>query len=341
MKLPFLRSSFLLLLGFAAHAAASASSSSPFLGRWALTLADGRAGWLEITRDAGGGWYDGSLLWGGGSVRPLSSVVIEGDVLTVTRTREVERKDPAGEVRRKQQFTDTLTGRLDGGLLRMEWTSARPDGSGFDRTTCEGRAIPPLPPRPDVAKAKFGEPIPLFDGRSLDGWRLNESGWENGWRAENGVLVNRPAENVPGEPRRRFGNLRTTREFEDFKLTLETRVPPKGNSGVYLRGVYEVQVLDSHGRALDSHNMGAIYSRITPTASAEKPAGEWQRMEITLLDRHVTVVLNGTTIIDNQPLAGCTGGALWSDEFRPGPIFLQGDHGPIEFRNLVLRPVMR
>ena len=73
--------------------------------------------------------------------------------------------------------------------------------------------------------------------------------------------------------------------------------------------------------------MGGLYSRITPTVNrAEKPAGEWQTIDITLVDRHVTVILNGKTIIDNQPVLGCTGGALWSDEFRPGPIYLQGDH---------------
>jgi hypothetical protein len=118
-------------------------------------------------------------------------------------------------------------------------------------------------------------------------------------------------------------------------------VPARSNSGVYLRGIYEVQVLDSFGKALDSHNMGAIFSRIAPTVAAEKPAGQWQTLELTLVDRHVTVLLNGTKIIDNQPLAGCTGGALWSDEFRPGPIYLQGDHGAVSFRNLVVRPVVK
>jgi len=85
--------------------------------------------------------------------------------------------------------------------------------------------------------------------------------------------------------------------------------------------------------------MGAVYSRITPTVSAEKPAGQWQALDITLFDRHVTVILNGTTIIDNQPLLGCTGGALWSDEFRPGPIYIQGDHTAIKYRNIFLTPI--
>jgi hypothetical protein len=146
---------------------------------------------------------------------------------------------------------------------------------------------------------------------------------------------------VEGKPHPDTANLRTIREFEDFNLRLEVNPPPGCNSGVYLRGIYEVQVLDSFGQPVDSHNMGAIYSRITPTVAAEKPPGEWQTLDITLVDRHVTVILNGTKIIDNQPLQGCTGGALWSDEFRPGPIYLQGDHGPVSYRNIVLRPVVK
>jgi len=118
-------------------------------------------------------------------------------------------------------------------------------------------------------------------------------------------------------------------------------VPRRGNSGVYLRGIYEVQISDSYGRDLDSHNMGAIYSRITPTVAAEKPAGQWQTLNITLLNRHVTVELNGKVIIDNQPLLGCTGGALWSDESKPGPIYLQGDHSAVSYRNIVLTPILK
>jgi hypothetical protein len=100
-------------------------------------------------------------------------------------------------------------------------------------------------------------------------------------------------------------------------------------------------VADTYGKPLDPHNMGAIYSRIKPTVSAEKRPGEWQTMDITLVDRHVTVVLNGQRIINNQPVLGCTGGALSSDVTRPGPIYLQGDHTGIEYRNIVLKPVVK
>lgn len=308
-----------------------------FLGRWALTLPNGRAGWLEITRQDG--WYDGMLLWGGGSVLPVGSVVKTDGGVTVTRIRKVERKDGSGEVVRVQHLTDTISARADRDVMQLVITSPRSDGSGFDRQAFSGRRIPPLPPRPDLSRLIFAAPITLFNGTDLTGWRLIGTEVEDGWRVEDGVLFNRPAPRVEGQPRRRFGNLRTVDEFMDFNLTLEVMVPPDSNSGVYLRGIYEVQVSDSYGEPLGWHNMGAIYSRITPATSAEKPAGEWQTLDMTLVDRHVTVILNGVTIIENAPLLGCTGGALTSDEFRPGPILLQGDHGPIAYRNIVLRPI--
>jgi hypothetical protein len=86
--------------------------------------------------------------------------------------------------------------------------------------------------------------------------------------------------------------------------------------------------------------MGALYSRIVPLVAAEKPAGEWQEMDITLYKRHLTIVLNGEKIIDNQPVKGVTGGAMTADEFIPGPIYLQGDHGKISYRKIILTPIL-
>jgi hypothetical protein len=321
-----------------AVATRAASSAEDFTGRWALDLAGGGAGWLEISPQAG--WFDGLLLWGGGSVLPVASVGVSDGKLTVTRLRSVERKDPAGVVVRTQQLTDVITAEVSGDTLKGVLTAPRIDGRGVDRTAFTGKRIPKLPSPPDLTKVRWGEPITLFNGRDLQGWRMVEPKAANGWVVESGVLANRPTQ-VEGQPQKRYGNLRTDREFEDFNLKLEVKVPPHNNSGIYLRGIYEVQVLDSHGKPLDSHNMGAIYSRIAPMVSAEKPVGEWQSLDITLVDRHVTILLNGTNIIDNQPLLGCTGGALWADEFRPGPIYLQGDHGAVDYRDLILRPVLR
>jgi hypothetical protein len=323
----------------AAAAAAPSASNSGLLDRWELTLPNGAAGWLELKQEAG--WIDGSILWGGGSVVPLASVVIEGDTATFTRVREVERKDASGAVVRRQQLTEVITAQASGDVLRLSRIAPRPDGSGFDRADFGGRRTPPMPPRPDLSRVRFGEPIALLNGRDLSGWRPLEAGAPNGWVFRDGLLLNAPEEPAPGQPKRRYANLRTDREFEDFRLTVEVRVPPGGNSGIYLRGIYEIQVFDSYGKPRDSHYMGAVYSRITPSVSAEKPAGEWQTLDMTLVDRHITVILNGQRIIDNQPVPGCTGGAMGSDPTRAGPIYLQGDHGGIAYRNFVLRPVLK
>jgi hypothetical protein len=315
----------------------AAPADSAFLGRWALTLSTGAIGWLEVKNE--NGKLTGSLLWIGGSVEPVASVAVADGKLTITKIRRVA----AGKAKKKtseEPLIDTLTATVDGDVLKGVRLDVRSNGAEPARTEFTGKRIPPLPPRPNLAKVKFGEPIQLFNRRDLSGWKLVKSE-RNAWTAENGTLVNRPPPHAEGQPRVVTGNIRTEREFEDFNLKLEVSVPAGSNSGVYLRGIYEIAVADSYGKNVDSHNLGALYSRLTPTVAAEKPAGEWQTLDITLVHRHVTVVLNGKTIIDNQPVLGCTGGALWSDEFRPGPILLQGDHGAVSYRNLVLRPVVK
>jgi hypothetical protein len=325
---------------FLSGPASAAESDTPFIGRWALTIPGGGAGWLGVTQEKD--YLDASILWGGGSVVPVSSVFLsdDGEMLYVTRVNEVRRRDAGGKVIRTHQFTEAIVARVSGDDLRLMRYIPRENGRGIRTEEFSGKRMAPIPPAPDLSSVKFGDPVKLFNGRDLEGWRLINPRQANGWAVEEGLLVNRPTQ-VDGQPRKSYGNLRTDREFEDFNLKLETRVPEKGNSGIYLRGIYEVQVADTFGRAPDSHNMGGIYSRITPSVSAERPAGEWQTFDITLVDRHVTVVLNGTKIIDNQPILGCTGGALWSDDSRPGPIYLQGDHTAAEFRNIELRPVVK
>jgi hypothetical protein len=318
-------------------AAAAAGTDNPFLGSWELTLPNGAAGWLGVQN--ANGQLQASLLWAGGSVLPLASAKVEDATLVVTRQRQVQWKDDAG-VTVKTNITDTIIGRVDGDAMKLTIITPRENGAGEEKKEFTGQRTPAMPPAPDLKRVKFGKAIKLFNGKDLTGWRLTNPNAFNGWSVKDGLLLNTVV-HEEGKPHNNYGNLRTDQEFEDFNLTLETRVPPNGNSGVYIRGIYEVQVFDSYGKPLDSHNMGAIYSRIKPTQNAEKPAGEWQSLDITFVDRHVTVVLNGIKIIDNQPVEGCTGGALWSDVIRPGPIYLQGDHTSIEYRNIVIRPVIK
>jgi hypothetical protein len=313
-------------------------TANPFLGRWALTIPGGGAGWLGVTEEYG--HLRAQILWGGGSVVPLDNARTDGDALEVSRLHKVPRKDSKGKVLWTDTITERIVAKVSGDTLQLTQIRPRFNGKGTDYNEFSGKRIPPLPPKPDLSKARYGEPIVLFDGTNLDGWKLTNPGQTNGWSVKDGVLVNKPVQQK-GKRHVSYGNLRTVAEFEDFNLKLEVNVPRRGNSGIYLRGIYEVQVSDTYGKNLDSHNMGGIYSRITPVVNAEKPAGQWQTMNITLLDRHVTVELNDKVIIDNEPLLGCTGGALWSDEFRPGPIYMQGDHTAVNYRNIVLTPIIK
>lgn len=302
------------------------AADNPFIGRWALTIPGGGAGWLGVEEKDGA--LSSSVLWGGGSVVPTTSTKVDGDTLIVIR----EQKNKEGKV-----TTETITAKVEGDALKLTTAKKNPAGKAMgEPAEFTGKRIPDVPPAPDLSKVKFGEPIQLLNGKDLTGWSLIKS-TDNGWSVVDGVLQNR----VSKEKGKHFGNLRTDAEFEDFNLKTEVRTQEGSNSGIYLRGVYEVQIMESFGKPLDSHHMGALYSRITPSVNAEKPIGEWQTLDITLVDRHLTVILNGKTIIDNQPVLGCTGGALTSDEFKPGPIFLQGDHTNVDYRNMVLRPVLK
>jgi len=303
-----------------------------FYGMWTIDIEDGSVGWLGVNENKG--FLDADLLWQGGSVEPVSSVFFKDDhTLVVTRTNNVKKSDSRTHV-----VTQTFTFERTGNKLTGTLVSPSRDGFTSTRKFIGWRLADPGP-APDLSKVKFGLPIKLFNGKDLTGWRLINPNQANGFKVVNGELVNDPVS--PAGQRLSFGNLRTDAEFEDFKLSLEVNVPAGSNSGVYLRGIYEIQVVDSYGKELDSHNMGGLYSRITPSVAAEKPAGEWQTMEMTLCDRHVTVVLNGKKIIDNQPAYGPTGGAMHADVLKPGPIYLQGDHGKVLYRNIVLTPILK
>ncbi|MBX7208835.1 MAG: DUF1080 domain-containing protein [Verrucomicrobiaceae bacterium] len=306
--------------------ASLAVAESPFIGRFALTIPGGGAGWLGVEEK--GGQLSSSVLWGGGSVLPTDGTKIEGDKLLVTRLQ----KNKEGKV-----TTETITATLSGDAMKLTTVKHNPEGKQMGQPAeFTGKRIPAMPAKPDLSKVKFGDPVALLNGKDLTGWRLLKEA-DNGWSVVDGVLQNR----VVKAKDKHFGNLRTDAEFEDFNLKTEVRTQEGSNSGIYLRGIYEVQVMESFGQPLDPHHMGALYSRITPSVAAEKPIGEWQTLDITLVDRHLTVILNGKTIIDNQPVLGCTGGAMSSDEFKPGPIYLQGDHTNVDYRNMVLRPVVK
>ena len=304
-----------------------------FFGMWAIEIEDGSVGWLNINDD--NGYMDAKLLWQAGSPFEVASIYFVDDyTLVVTRPTNVRRDE-----NRTHVFTRTFTIKRTGNNLTG--TAVIPpyfEGRNVTTSTFVGWRLPDPSPAPDLSQIKYGTPVNLFNGTDLNGWRLINPNTLNPFKVVNGELVSEP-DRTEGQTVG-FGNIRTESEFEDFKLTFEVNIPEGSNSGVFLRGMYEVQIIDSYGSELDSHNMGALYGYIAPSVSAEKKTGEWQTMEIILCKRHVTSILNGIKIIDNQPVYGPTGDALHADPFKSGPIILQGNMRKVSFRNIVLTPIL-
>jgi hypothetical protein len=175
--------------------------------------------------------------------------------------------------------------------------------------------------------ARWGEPVDLLEG-GLASWKTR--GQPNGWTVENGVLINTPPSS----------DLISKLPLDDFKLHLEVNVPPQGNSGIYLRGRYEVQVLDSYGKPADSRQMGGVYAHLAPARNASRPAGEWQTYEFTLVGRRLKAVLNGVTIHDFAEIPAITAMAVDSNESAPGTLMLQGDHTGVRYRNIRVTPAI-
>lgn len=282
------------------------------LGRWDLTVQTADAtypSWLEV-RKSGYRTLVGSFVGRTGSVRPIGRVEFADGQLRFTLPPQWE----------KRPDDLVFEGKLEGDTLRGETT----DDQGR-RATWIGRRAPSLR---RSGSPRWEATVELFNGKDLAGWKTRFPNVPNGWVVRDGLLVNA----TPGN------DLLTEQTFTDFQLYSEFRYPAKSNSGIYLRGRYEVQIEDSYGQEPDCHQLASIYGFLTPRINAAKPAGEWQTLLITLLGRTVTVVLNGQTALEEQVIPGITGGALDSEEGAPGPLLLQGDHGPIEFRRLALTP---
>jgi hypothetical protein len=282
------------------------------LGRWDITIATDRGprpSWLEVElsgRDALVGRFVGIV----GSARPISRITMTGDSLRFAIPPQWE--DSTGDL--------VVEGRLQG--IKLSGRLTMPNGKSYDWSAVRAPAL-----RREKSPT-WGSTINLLDVNSLAGWRPVERDRENQWTVSGGVL----------RSSRGGVNIMTERTFTDFKLHIEFRYPKNSNSGVYLRGRHEVQIEDAPGLESATHHFGGVYGFLEPAENAAKPAGEWQSYDITLVGRMVTVVANGKTVICNREIPGITGGALDSDEGAPGPLMLQGDHGPIEYRNITLNP---
>jgi hypothetical protein len=285
-------------------------SDQSFLGRWDLTLKTPQReypSWLEITGE--GGQFHARMVSRWGHARPLPRLEISnGHILFVSPKEEEDRKDDM--VFEGNLSDDELVG-----------TTTAPDGTPWQWT---GERAPKLtranPP-------KWGKGVPLFDGKDLNGWTMSDPNATSKWTVENGTLVS------PGHG----PELISTAKFSDFKLHVEFNCGRGANSGVYLRGRYELQIEDDPEPEGPTMRTGGVYGFLAPSPEQPRRPGQWQTYDVTLVGRVVTVLQNGQTIIDKQEIPGITGGALDSHEGLPGPIYLQGSEaGHVAFRNLTI-----
>ena len=292
-------------------------SAQSIEGRWDITITKGDKkipSWLEINH-SGVKYLNGRFVGSGGSARPIARVYFKDNKMSfaIPPQWDKEEKDLVVEA-------DLKDGKLMG-------TMNQPNGEVVNWV---GVKAPKLI---KTTEPVFGKPVAIFNGKNLDGWetigREDRAEKASQWIVENGVMKSPKS----------GANIRTTKTFDDFKLHVEFRVPVGSNSGVYLRGRYETQITDGYGLEPSLIDLGGIYGFVKPLELPAKKAGEWQSFDVTLVGRIVTVMLNGKTIIYKDEIPGITGGAIDSNESEPGPIMFQGDHGPIEFRNITIASV--
>jgi hypothetical protein len=292
------------------------AANKDFNGRWDITVPQDerrRAWWLEVNNAESGNPTGTFISAYAGDLNKFDEASIQnGELHLVFRSRG--NKPQITHLRAK-----IVKGKLEG-TREAEGTSTKMTFTGV-------RA--PKFKTVDAKKLKPGTPIELFNGKDLSGWRPTRPDRKMEWNVKDGITSNAAG----------VSDVVTDQKFWNFKLQAEYRVGPKSNSGIGLRGRYEVQILEDYGEPPNTHGNGALYSRILPTQNASKPANEWQTFDITLIENRVTVVLNGINVIDNKEIDGLTAMAIDPDEANPGPLVIQGDHGRVEFRKLTLTPL--
>jgi hypothetical protein len=298
-----------------------------FNGRWNITVANdsrGRAWWLEVD-GAGTPAIRGKFVGApGGQVDKIPEIRVQGGELiwvfnkAYRRDPNLAEQTPRKGVYRAKIAGDKLTGRLDvDGLpqLAAEFT---------------GKRAPELKDKDD-GKWRAGKPVELFNGKALTGWVSRFPGKPIDWKVENGVMTNGG----------KAVDIGSTAKFFNFKMRIEYRVAAKSNSGIGLRGRYELQIFGDHGMPPSDHGNGAVYNRIAPKVNATLPPDQWQTLEVTFVGRELTAVMNGKMIHDHVVIEGLTAMASDPNEDQPGPLTLQGDHGLVEFRKITVTPLMR
>jgi hypothetical protein len=298
-----------LLVAFSGLSLAEEDSIRPFTGRWDLTLTGPSAlpSWIDVSEDQG----QLRVLFVGVTdhATPMKADIQNGQLSFVSPANEEGfGVDTTYSMKRVGE-------RLVGTVSNSEhkWSLTGKQAPALAETTVSG----------------WDRPITLFDGKDFAGWRFKDPAHAGTWKIEDGNLVSTG----------HGTEIITNAKFNNFKLHLEFNTGPKSNSGIFLRGRYEVQIETDSESEPPSHHTGGVYGFLDPTPEQRRVADKWQTFEITFIGRTITVVQNGVTIIDHKEIPGITGGALDSNEGLPGPIYLQGsEEGRVAFRNIVLTP---
>ena len=301
---------------------AASIDDQQFNGRWDITVNGerGRAWWLEVS-GAGTSTVRGKFVGApGGLVDEIPRLSVSDGELRFALEHRYSR-DP------RTLQKGLYYARLEGGKLKGTF-----EIEGDPSTYLEWVGVrAPVINDKDDGTWKKGDPIPLFNGKDLTGWTPQYPNRPLGWSVRDGVLVNVVGTN----------NLVSEKKFWNFVLHVEFRAGPRSNSGIGLRGRYEVQIVDDFDRPSSIRGSGSLYDRIAPSMNASDLPGEWQTFDIRLVGRQVSVVLNGMRVIEKQTIDGLTGIAIDANEADPGPIILQGDHGPVEFRKIIVSPLTK
>lgn len=304
----------LAALTMAPLAVYAATPVQPYLGRWDVTLQTPErawSSWLEVREEHGQPHVRMVGRWGHARWLPQAAIV-GGHLRFVSPAVEEGRQDDM--VFDGVRFGDRLQG-----------TTRGPDGATWTWRAARAPALAA------TREPQWGKPVRLFDGVDARAWQpLNPAA--KPWTVENGVLQS------PGGG----SDLRSLAKFGDFKLHLEFNCAPGANSGVYLRGRYELQIENDRQPEAPNMRTAAIYGYLAPSPAAPRTPGVWHRYDVTLVGRYVSVALDGRTVIDRQEIPGITGGALDSLEGEDGPLLLQGsEDGQVSYRNIVVTPALK
>ncbi len=339
----WMKSTFLLIASLLVFSAAPKAQSNPFLGVWNITGQGQDSAivyWLELKQE--GGKLTSLFLNRGGHPIPLTMVKVENGELSFQTGGKPEA--PTGPIMSAKIEGGKLVGSHKVSVRGRATAAGEPAPAPTERVVNWVGVRPPVWPKADAnAKHNFGTPVVLYDAAHMKMMRDMplDSTWGiqggdgklAGWTVdEDGNFANA----APGGK-----NLVSKQKFFNYKIEVEYKLEPKSNSGIYLRGRYELQVLDDLTDTTTEKYLTqmAIYGRTPPAVLASKAPGEWQTMDATIIQNKVTVHLNGKVIHNNATIGGVTGGALDNDELAPGPIMIQGDHGHVWIRKIVVTPI--